>query len=315
MTVKRRSERFSFWLPTLFALALACACTSPQVSTASAGKPDAVRLSDPDIRGEMFAADTMDGTITLVTVSLAPSLQGKDVSGEFEGIELPFYKDGDVYRAVLGVPLDHKPGPVAVKITVGGAPGQHVAEVPFNVIPGNYPTSTVPLKVNKRLVQPKNPKDLARIKREQAEIAEIYGTVTRKKYWAGPFAFPVKNPSYTSSFGRRRVYNGVQTSPHTGLDLKAKLGTPIYASAPGRVVLAKNLFFTGNTVILDHGYGVLTLYAHMSKLKIRKGREVNTGDLLGLAGMTGRANGPHLHWMAIIQKQKVNPLGLTQVMK
>jgi hypothetical protein len=317
MTEKRRSERFNFFLPAVL-LSLAVSCSSAPVSTASTaspGKPDAVKPSDPDIRAEMLAADTMDGTITLVTVKLAPALEGKEVSGEFEGIELPFYKDGEVYRAVLGIPLDHKPGPVAVKVRVGTGADLHSSEAAFNVVPGNYPTTTETLKVDSRLVHPNNPKDLARIKKEVEEIGEIYGTVTRKKYWNGPFAFPVKDANYTSSFGKRRIYNGVQTSPHTGLDLKAKQGTPIFAPAPGRVVLAKNLFFTGNTVILDHGYGVLTLYAHMSKLKTKKGKEVKPGELLGLAGMTGRANGPHLHWMAIIQKQKVNPLGLTQVMK
>jgi murein DD-endopeptidase MepM/ murein hydrolase activator NlpD len=116
----------------------------------------------------------------------------------------------------------------------------------------------------------------------------------------------------TSSFGSRRVYNGIQSSAHTGLDFKAPKGTPIYAASRGRVALAKNLFFTGNTVILDHGYGVLTLYAHMSKLKVKKGQMVEGGHLLGLSGMTGRVTGPHLHWMAIIHKQKVNPIGLTQ---
>lgn len=264
----------------------------------------------------MSAPETADGTIILVSVKLGPTLEGKALSGEFDDIELPFFKDGDVYRAVLGIPLDHKPGPTAVKVRVGEGADLHLAEAAFNVVSGNYPTTTETLNVDGRRVQPKNPKDLARIKREVAEIGEVYAAVTPKKYWNGPFVFPVKNTTiFTSSFGKRRIYNGVQTSPHTGLDMKAPLGTPILAAAPGKVVLAKNLFFTGNTVILDHGYGVLTLYAHMSKLKVKKGKDVAVGTLLGLSGMTGRANGPHLHWMAIIHKQKVNPLGLTQVMK
>jgi murein DD-endopeptidase MepM/ murein hydrolase activator NlpD len=314
MMAKRRFERFRP-LCTYLAFCLLASCSSVPVSTASTDKADPPKRADPDIHAELSVSEIADGTLALITVHLGSNLAGKQVSGEFEGIDLPFYQDNDVFRAVLGVPLDHKLGPAAVKLKVGTDPEPHVSDLSFTVVSGNYPTSTETLKVDGRLVQPKNPKDLARIKRESAEINQAYGTITAKKYWSGPFMFPVKEANYTSSFGKRRVYNGVQTSPHTGLDLKASVGTPIHASAPGKVVLSKSLFFTGNTVILDHGYGVLTLYAHLSKLRVKKGGEVKAGQLVGLAGMTGRANGPHLHWTAIVQKQKVNPLGLTQVMR
>jgi len=89
----------------------------------------------------------------------------------------------------------------------------------------------------------------------------------------------------------------------------------VRAPAGGVVVMAKNLYFTGNTVLLDHGRGVITLYAHLSRLDVRKGRTVRTGDILGLAGATGRVNGPHLHWGAVVLGEKVNPLDLTKVLR
>ena len=138
--------------------------------------------------------------------------------------------------------------------------------------------------------------------------------MTLKKFWQGPFELPIQS-RVTSAFGTRRVYNGVLKSFHTGLDLKAAMNTPIHAAAPGIVALSKNLFYTGNTVILDHGYGILTVYAHMNLRKVKVGDVVDVQQILGLSGKTGRVNGPHLHWQGIAHQVKVNPLGLVQVVK
>lgn len=322
MTDKRRCERFErsgrsrlrSGAFALLGLATILACAT-SLESLGATRAVATTPDDPKALGvvaEASAPEAMDGTITVITVKVPVPLQGKPVTGEFEGMELPFFKDspdGSVYRAVLGVPYDHKPGPTSVKVKVGDSAETSAL---FIVEPGDYDSET--LKVDGRRVQPQKPKDLARIRREQAEIGEVYRTVTPRKYWSGPFSLPL-DAKFTSKFGTKRVYNGIQKSAHLGLDFKAAVGTPIHAPAPGKVVMAKNLFFTGNTVILDHGYGVLSLYAHLDKLKVRKGVEVKTGKVLGLSGMTGRVTGPHLHWMAIIHKQKVNPFGFTQVMK
>jgi murein DD-endopeptidase MepM/ murein hydrolase activator NlpD len=161
-------------------------------------------------------------------------------------------------------------------------------------------------------VNPKK-KDLIRIRREQAEIAAIYKTITEQKHWDGPFALPIQSP-VTSIFGTRRLFNGHQASFHQGLDLKAPEGSPIRSAAAGIVVLSKDLFFTGNTVLIDHGYGIFTIYAHLSKLGVAKGQAVKAGDLLGLSGATGRVSGPHLHWGAVIHRAKVNPSDLLKIM-
>jgi murein DD-endopeptidase MepM/ murein hydrolase activator NlpD len=167
--------------------------------------------------------------------------------------------------------------------------------------------------VNPRHVSPSK-RDLKRIQRESSEIGKLYRTLTFKKYWKGPFRLPIKS-KMTSPYGTKRTFNGELKSFHQGLDLRAAVGDPIRAGASGRVVMAKSLFFTGRTVILDHGYGVYTIYAHMSAFKVRKGQMVRPSTVLGLAGMTGRASGPHLHWGAVIQRSKVNPAELLKVMR
>lgn len=312
MTGKRRCAWFeSAVLGALAASAFPCS----RQAQATPYKGD-VRPNDPEIHSEMSAPESKDGSIILVTVKVPAALKGKTITGEFENIELPFFPEGpegNEYEAVLGVPYEHVPGPASVKIHVGDPPDVHQSEADFKIVPGQYTTESI--KVDNRRVQPTNPKDLARIHRESQLIGRVYSVVTPMKYWDGPFGLPVPRIRYTSNFGARRTYNGVKKSPHLGLDFKAPTGTPIRAPAPGKVLLAKNLFFTGNTVILDHGYGVLTLYAHMSRMKSKVGQTVKKGQVLGLAGMTGRVTGPHLHWMAIIHKEKVNPLDLTQVMR
>src|SRR5207253_1114123 len=116
-----------------------------------------------------------------------------------------------------------------------------------------------------------------------------------------------------TNFGHRRIFNGQPRAPHAGADLRASTGTPIHATNRGRVVLAKNLFFTGNTVIIDHGLGIYTLYAHLSRIDVRVSQMVDEDEVLGLAGATGRVTGPHLHWGARIQGARVDPFSLLSI--
>ena len=116
--------------------------------------------------------------------------------------------------------------------------------------------------------------------------------------------------SITSPFGYRRVINGIPRSPHTGVDLKAPLGTEVVASNHGRVALLGDFFFSGRSIILDHGGGLHTVYFHLSEFKVEEGVEVRRGDVIGLSGMTGRVTGPHLHWGARVNRARVDPFEL-----
>ena len=174
-----------------------------------------------------------------------------------------------------------------------------------------YPTTE--LKVDDRYVELSKP-DLARANREAKETEAIYAVIGDEMLWNEPFKVPIPGETGTN-FGHRRIFNGQPRAPHAGADLHAATGTPIHATNRGRVVLAKHLFFTGNTVILDHGLGVYSLYAHLSRIEVKRGVMVSSGQLLGLAGATGRVTGPHLHWGMRVQGARVDPFTLVEIGK
>jgi len=158
-----------------------------------------------------------------------------------------------------------------------------------------------------------NKKQRARIKRETKEAMKIYKTITPTCYWSEPFSYPM-NSKITSAFGNKRLFNASLKSYHSGTDFRAKTGTPIYATNSGKVVLVKNRYFAGNSVLLDHGEGIYTGYYHMSRFKVKKGEMVEKGQLLGLAGATGRVTGPHLHFSTRVGGVQVDPLQLLKLL-
>lgn len=314
MMGKKRFKRFRCWFLAIgvvvFSTAQVVAAAEPMVASTLPPFPGQLDV-------KLSTSRAIDGSIVIVTVSnldaTTPGASGvvasKIPTGKFEDISLPFYpiEGGKAFQSVLGVPFEHKAGVFQIQITYGG----QKTEVPLTIEDGKYPSET--LKVAQKMVNP-HKSDLKRITREQAEIGKVYERLLEEKLWKGSFIFPIDS-AITSVFGTKRVYNGERKNFHGGLDLRAPVGTPIHAPAGGEVVLAKDLYFTGNTVIINHGFGIITLYAHMSKLKVKVGERVNSGQLLGLSGKTGRVNGPHLHWQALVQHKKVNPLGLIQVLR
>jgi murein DD-endopeptidase MepM/ murein hydrolase activator NlpD len=185
-------------------------------------------------------------------------------------------------------------------------------EVVIEVEPKKYPTTE--LKVAEKYVELSKP-DLARALREDKEVKAIFAKITSEALWNKPFEVPIPGETSGTNFGHRRIFNGEPRAPHAGADLHAQTGTPIHAVNGGRVVLAKNLFFTGNTVILDHGLGIYSLYAHLSRIDVKVGRTVANGELLGLSGATGRVTGPHLHWGMTVQGARVDPFTLLNMGK
>ncbi|MDQ1080072.1 M23 family metallopeptidase [Pseudoroseomonas cervicalis] len=144
-------------------------------------------------------------------------------------------------------------------------------------------------------------RQLARIQAERARIAEIRKLDSDLTYFAEGFDWPARG-RISGVFGSQRILNGEARAPHLGLDIAAPTGTPCHAMGGGRVVLADDLYFTGNTVLLDHGHGVVSLYAHLSAIDVRPGEMLAKGQRLGAIGATGRVTGPHLHlglnWLA-----------------
>src|SRR5204863_8145917 len=154
-----------------------------------------------------------------------------------------------------------------------------------------------------------SPENTDRALREQKELDQIHNTSTKEILWKDSFVVPIAGETGTN-FGHRRVFNGMPRAPHAGADLHAATGTPIHSTNRGRVVLAEDLFFTGNTVIVDHGLGIYSLYAHLSRIDVNVGDMLERNQVLGLSGATGRVTGPHLHWGIKVQNARVDPFSL-----
>jgi murein DD-endopeptidase MepM/ murein hydrolase activator NlpD len=143
---------------------------------------------------------------------------------------------------------------------------------------------------------------------EERMMGAIYSTVTTPQLWSEPFATP-SQAEVSSPYGIRRSYNGVFSgSFHTGTDFALYTGDPVYAANKGRVVVARSLITRGNFALIDHGLGVYTGYWHLSALRVTEGQDIQRGDLVGLAGATGLATGPHLHWELRILGVTVDPM-------
>lgn len=249
------------------------------------------------------------GQALQMSYPVEPGLTGVTVA--WSGHPVPFTLRGDRWLATVGVDLDSRPGDHAVTVTFTYEDGRtRVIRDPVTVSAGQYPTTE--LQVEERFVE-LSPEDQARADREAAETNAIYDTFTPERYWSDAFAVPVRGANDGRNFGHRRVFNGQPRAPHSGADLRAATGTPIYAANRGRIVLAKDLFFSGNAVYIDHGHGLYTTYLHLSKIDVAVGDLVERGQLLGLAGATGRVTGPHLHWGVRLLDARVDPFSLVRI--
>lgn len=150
---------------------------------------------------------------------------------------------------------------------------------------------------------------LARVNEEKEMLEKLWATSTPTRLWKSSFLKPTRG-ELGSPFGLRRFFNDQPRSPHSGLDIKAPPGERVYASNFGKIVIARDLFFTGNTLVIDHGQSVYTIYAHLSAMDVKEGDSVERGQEIGKVGATGRVTGPHLHWGAKVGGARVDPATL-----
>lgn len=246
------------------------------------------------------------GQVLALELPHEPGLERVAVT--WAGHERPLVRRGSGWMTVLGVDLDTAPGEHTAEVELTYADGRSVERTEsIQVSSVEYPTTE--LTVEPRYVE-LNPEDQRRAERESREVAAIYSTITPEAYWTEPFQVPIAGVDGGRNFGHRRVFNGQPRAPHSGADLSASTGTPIRAANRGRVVLAKDLFFSGNAVFIDHGLGVYTVYLHLSRIDVEPGTMVERGDTVGLAGATGRVTGPHLHWGVRVVDARVDPFSL-----
>ena len=167
--------------------------------------------------------------------------------------------------------------------------------ITFNVRQRKYPVERVN-GLPQQTVTP-NPKILARIEREQASVQRVRKRDDPRENFLHGFERPVRHARISGVYGSQRIDNGVPKHPHMGLDMAVPTGTPVHAPADGIVTFAAtDLFLTGGTVLIDHGFGLDSSFLHMSRVDVHVGEHVKQGQVIGAAGMTGRATGPHVHW-------------------
>ncbi len=199
-------------------------------------------------------------------------------------------------------PIDYHTTKGSRTIFIDGKP------ILLHIVPKHYPKEKI--RVAKSKVHP--PKStLKRIQAEYQEARKIYATTTPKSYITKPFILPL-NSKITSSYGNARVFNGVLKSFHSGTDFKAKVGTPVKAINDGKVVLAKQRYYAGGSIIIDHGKGVYSCYYHLSKFLVKKGDRVKRGQIIAKSGQSGRVSGPHLHLTIKIKGISVDPIQFIQ---
>ena len=248
--------------------------------------------------------EAFQGGIVPVRVS-GTGLQG--AQAQRNGVKIPFFPSASQgsYFALVGVDLEEKPGP---KKFVIKARAQRERRLPvvLRVMKKKFPTEhlSVPAAFDRF-----DQATLKRIRREQGKMRNLWPRSSAQRLWQGQFVVPVPGEK-TSAFGRRRVINGAPRSPHSGVDLRAALGAPILAANHGTVVLRDEFFFNGKSIVLDHGWGLYTMYFHLSDFRVEEGSQVRKGEVIGWVGMTGRVTGPHLHWGARLSETRVDPFGL-----
>jgi murein DD-endopeptidase MepM/ murein hydrolase activator NlpD len=214
------------------------------------------------------------------------------------------------WRALVGIDLEQKPGPYTAVIDATFASGVVHEREAIVVKPKTFATRT--LTVSPDFVNPPA-SQLARIEGDSAFLKEIFAASPDHRLWDRSFLTPVPDPA-NSRFGTRSIFNGERRNPHGGADFASPLGRPVKAPNGGRVVGARELFYTGNVVIIDHGLGMFSLLAHLSRIDVKEGDEVKAGDVVGLVGATGRVTGPHLHWALTIAGARVDPVSALAVL-
>ena len=247
---------------------------------------------------ELPVAEPVPGGVAIVEIQAegdaAPGVRYRDKP-------VMVISDRGRWLAIVGIPLSAQPGPQQITIEQNGQTRQQT----FKVAAKTYESQHITIK-NRRKVNP-NAEDLKRIRREKKEIVAALGHwQTELRARSLHLDLPVQG-TLTSPFGLRRYFNEQPRKPHSGIDIAAPQGTPIKAPATGTVITTGNYFFNGNTVFIDHGQGLVTMYCHMDRIDVKPGQQVERGEVIGAIGMTGRVTGPHLHWSVSLNDARVDP--------
>jgi len=280
-------------------------------AVAVASGPGKTGCREPRLQVSASPSTPRQGAIVAVTLRSDVPLERATLSDASGAHVAPMEPDaeasGRVFRALWGIDFEASPGVRRFRVEAIGLCEDARATIwQARIVSGRFPVQS--LTVDPAFVEPP-PEERERIEREKKEVARVWSKPPTARRWDAGFRLPVAAP-LRANFGARRIFNGQPRSRHNGVDLAAASGAPVTAPAPGTVALAEDLYFSGGTVIVDHGDGLFTTYFHLSRIDVAAGDAVRAGDSLGAVGATGRATGPHLHWGARLNGARVNPADL-----
>jgi murein DD-endopeptidase MepM/ murein hydrolase activator NlpD len=265
----------------------------------------AAAADDPPISVAIEARSLTPGELIVFTVNAKTEPSAVRVH-LFDRDIAAFRNEIGAWRALAGIDLDQKPGSYVATIEALGAHGPSRVEQSIVVQSRRYATRR--LRVDPRFVNPPAAV-LQRIEEEQRFLRESLERSDPDRLWLAPFVRPVAGRA-NSQFGTRSVFNGQPRGAHRGADFLSPAGEPIKSPNAGRIVVARDLYFTGNTIVIDHGLGLFSMLAHLSRIDVRESELVAAGQIVGLVGATGRVTGPHLHWTLSVSGARVDPLAL-----
>ena len=238
------------------------------------------------------------------------SLDGKSakhkLSASFSGGEVFVVKDKDGAWGIIAVDLQTKPGSYQLKFKNGDKEVLREMEIVYT----DYGSESFNLP--KEMVE-LSTEDLARVIKEKALLNKVWAGPSTKPLWKGPFILPIEGRT-SAKFGLRRTMNNAPRSPHSGLDIAAPRGTPVMAANNGKVAFIGDFFFNGKFVVVDHGLGIFTVYAHLDKITTKTGEKIEKGTEIGKVGSTGRSTGPHLHFGVKVGRVRVSPKELFELL-
>lgn len=263
------------------------------------------RVLGATVHIEVQARAVKPGEVALCTITL-PEHRDRIRVRAFDHDVAAYAVADREWRALVGIDLDTKPGTYDISVD---ADGGLTATERLDVLPKKFPTRR--LTVDENFVTPPASAE-ERIARDAKLLASTWAHANADRLWTDPFVRPVPQPA-NSAFGTRSIFNGKPRNAHGGADFLSPAGTPIHAPNSGRIVVARDLYYSGNTIVIDHGQGIFSMLAHLSELRVHEGDRVDEGQVVGLVGATGRVTGPHLHWAVRANDARVDPLSLLAV--
>lgn len=244
------------------------------------------------------------GGLTLFHVKDAP--KKGDLSASFTGGEVFLVKDEKGTWGIIAIDLEAEPGSYELSFKRG----KKTVQTQVKIESEDYGSES--LKLPSGMVKLSS-SDLERVGKEFAILNKVWSTSNAKPLWKGAFIMPIEG-RLSASFGVRRTMNDKPKSPHSGMDIAAPAGTPVKAANSGKVAFIGDFYFNGKFVVIDHGLGVFTVYAHLSKILVKTGEEVENGETIGKVGSTGRSTGPHLHFGVKVGSVRVSPTELFEIL-